>query len=223
MKPILKVFVALTFFFLTFPFFSRVTATSSSSSEGTASVDTPTSAPLSAFQDQELKDYNDNLMLTSQPYVTNSSGIIVFMSFSEDKLTIKLTGETGTTSTTIYVAEKGEPTSVIGTTSWIYNASSKILTIIVVHSSPEEVEVLWEVLGGDPSATLIALIQQNYYLVLGLIGLIPIIVGASMIIRVVKGKELLSINEMYAFVAILVTMVLAFIVIITIMNALIGG
>jgi len=50
--------------------------------------------------------------------------------FVRDELELKVTAETGKTSTTqVYVADKGEPTIVSGADSWSYNGSTKIVTL----------------------------------------------------------------------------------------------
>lgn len=59
------------------------------------------------------------------------------------KLTFKVNKTSGTSNTTIYHASLGDPHTVIGASSWSYNNVSKILSVIVAHSSEVEVAVLW--------------------------------------------------------------------------------
>jgi len=64
--------------------------------------------------------------------------------FDNEQLSFTLTGETGNTSTTnIYTHGTGRPTNVYGSTSWSYNSATDILTITVLHSSTQEITVLW--------------------------------------------------------------------------------
>ncbi len=91
---------------------------------------------------------------TSTPFRLNHYGkgyIISEATATTNKLTFKVVGETGTTSTTkVYVSDKGEPESVCvtnGTLTWSYNASTKTLTLKVSHSGPVEITVDWGILG----------------------------------------------------------------------------
>jgi hypothetical protein len=70
-------------------------------------------------------------------------------SYVNDVLSLTITASTGvTTVTKIYVGSTGEPKSVSGATSHSYDATSKVLTINVVHASPATVDVTWQ--NGSP-------------------------------------------------------------------------
>jgi len=63
-------------------------------------------------------------------------------------LKFKIIAPSGNTTTTkIYCGSKGEPIKVVGANSWSYDAVTKILTILITHSSAQNVEVYWPILG----------------------------------------------------------------------------
>lgn len=79
--------------------------------------------------DANISDYNDQIS-------------------SQNKLSFTLSYGSGQTSTTkVYVGDKGEPKTVNGTTSWSYNSSSNILTITALHSSSTTITVRWALPG----------------------------------------------------------------------------
>lgn len=83
--------------------------------------------------------------------VTNLASNITSLSYSSDKLTLTINAPSGTTSTTkVYCGDKGEPTAVYatnGTLTWSHNASTKILTLNVVHDGPANILVDWKIPG----------------------------------------------------------------------------
>jgi hypothetical protein len=82
---------------------------------------------------------------TSMNYivVTGLSYLISDVTYSSQILTIQVNGTSGTTSTTyVYLGNKGEPTTVTGA-SYTYNSGTKILTLTVTHSSSQEVVLYW--------------------------------------------------------------------------------
>jgi len=87
-----------------------------------------------------------------------------------------LTGETSTTK--IYVGDKGSPDSVTGESSWSYDEGTRILTINVIHASPAEVVIDWEAAirtsFGDAARTIISLFTIGY-----LIGVVRILTDDS--------------------------------------------
>lgn len=138
--------------------------------------------------------------------------------FIDNQLTLNVYAPTGNTSTTkIYCADKGEPISVKGATSWNYDSGTKILTANISHSSWGQLEIEWT----SSAMAAILLLRNNYYLVLGLLALVPIIAGASLIIGVVKGGTIDG-KEIYTLLSLIVTIAVIYIVIITMMNALVG-
>lgn len=86
--------------------------------------------------------------------------------FVEDRLNFTLYGESGTNSTTnIYVGNLGEPESVEvdGVETPIdYNVTSRILTVTVAHSSPEQVVIFWVVIPAQIANLL------NAFLIVGI-------------------------------------------------------
>jgi hypothetical protein len=90
------------------------------------------------------KDTPAKLVGISQPQQVN----LTEWTYSNDTLTIGLTANTGITSTTkVYCGDKGQPVKVSGALSWDYDNTTKILGIVVAHSSSETIEIRW--LTGD--------------------------------------------------------------------------
>lgn len=64
--------------------------------------------------------------------------------YESGKLTFTVSAPSGTTSTTkVYVDDKGKPKDVNGASNWFYENGSQVLTITVLHRSSETVEVFW--------------------------------------------------------------------------------
>jgi len=77
--------------------------------------------------------------------LTNLQANITSLSLDESKLTLIVDSPSGTTSTTkVYCGDKGEPTNVLGATTWTYNSTDKILTTTATHSSFIIVTVKWK-------------------------------------------------------------------------------
>lgn len=119
----------------------------------------------------ESKDYifalsNRNFDLTIN--VAGSGQVLIILTFSypkeafvlfsnaellsevleNEKLTLTINSPSGTTSTTlVYVGDKGNATEVWGATSWIYNASTKILTLNVLHNGLANILIDWRIPG----------------------------------------------------------------------------
>ena len=72
-------------------------------------------------------------------------------SSNSNKLTFTVSAPSGIISTTkIYCGDKGEPREVYssnGTLTWVYNSSTKILTLNVVHDGAANILVDWRILG----------------------------------------------------------------------------
>lgn len=76
--------------------------------------------------------------------LTNKEGNITSASYVPNKLTLTINSLSGTTSTTlIYVSDKGKPTSVSGATTWSYNNETKIATTNLLHTGSQEVLLYW--------------------------------------------------------------------------------
>ena len=83
--------------------------------------------------------------------LTNLQANIASLSFDGSKLTLFVHSPSGTTSTSkVYCGDKGEPPAVYATNgilSWSYNASTKMLTLNVVHEGPANILVDWRIPG----------------------------------------------------------------------------
>ena len=148
---------------------------------------------------------------------TNVNASVTSWSFSNN-LTFTVSAPSGSTSTTkVYVGDKGQPTSVSGATNWSYDEATKILTITVVHSSPATITVDWII----PPA-LIQTLRNNYYAVMTLISIAPIALVAALLVGLVKGKESLDPKAIFGVITLSTLIIIGYIILITIMNALLG-
>lgn len=78
----------------------------------------------------------------SDTYIIDGTEKITSISHTNRTLSFTVSAGSQKTSTTrIYTGSKGEPKSVKGASSWSY--ADRILTIYVVHSSDQQVEVKW--------------------------------------------------------------------------------
>jgi len=79
----------------------------------------------------------------TNPYPILTTNEITSSSYSNGKLTLTIRGA-GTSTTEVYVGDKGEPQSVSGATSWSYDDSTKILTILCNHAQQSmEIDAVW--------------------------------------------------------------------------------
>lgn len=74
-------------------------------------------------------------------------------------LGFRVTAASGTSTTKIWVGTRGEPSDVIGETSWSYDAGTKICTITRSHASSYDITVQWG--GGDSTAPTYSNIAHN--------------------------------------------------------------
>jgi hypothetical protein len=84
----------------------------------------------------------------TNPCIYETSNIDeITQTFSNNKFTLIISGQSGVTSTTkVYSSDKGEPKEVYvanGTLTWSYNTTTKILTLNVSHYSPTRIVVYW--------------------------------------------------------------------------------
>jgi len=102
-----------------------------------------------AFSSQDLDDLNNNYKNSNFPYVLNiTNGGITALSYSSERTGLTIESSYGTTSITKMNSScKREPLGVEGTTSWSYDNATKILTLIITHSSAQNVEVYWPISG----------------------------------------------------------------------------
>ena len=69
---------------------------------------------------------------------------ITYANLSADTLTFTVSTKSERTSTTkVYAGYKGRPTSVTGASSWSFDNTTKILTVISIHPSPATIIVEW--------------------------------------------------------------------------------
>lgn len=112
----------------------------------------------------ELKNFNHHIW-TPLPFPEIPSGNATFYmekiagesfqlirsTYSVNKLTLKVAGESGELSTLeIYCGNKGQPVAIYtvnGTLTWSYNASTAILTLKVTHASPTTILIYWRLPG----------------------------------------------------------------------------
>jgi len=88
--------------------------------------------------------FSPTITTTDLIAVTNLASNITALSYTSNQLTFTVSALSGATSTTqIYTADKGEPTSVSGASSWSYNSQTKILTLTAQHSSPVTITIDW--------------------------------------------------------------------------------
>jgi len=140
--------------------------------------------------------------------------------FTDNRLIFNLDG-TGTSTTQIYTGTMGEPITVEvngETVTKNFNPSTNILTITVTHASIEQVEINW--LAGP--LNILALLRGNYYLVFALISIAPIMITISLLLGAIKGKSL-NPKDITGILAVIITFVLAFIIVVAILNSFIGS
>jgi hypothetical protein len=75
--------------------------------------------------------------------VQNANMTITNFGFSSNILVYNLTRPYGTSTSEIYVKDKGNPKSVTGATNWNYNPITKIITITASHASTVTITIVW--------------------------------------------------------------------------------
>lgn len=112
--------------------------------------------------------YDTPIYPTEHYVLTNLQAKITSLSATSNQLTFTVSSPSGTTSTTkIYCGSLGKPRSVRGATTWEYNATTKILTVTVVHSSSTIITLKWKFSGdvnddGTVNATDLLLLGNAY-------------------------------------------------------------
>ena len=144
---------------------------------------------------------------------------IMSSSLTTNKLTFTISAPSGTTSTTkVYVGDKGEPTSVSGATSWSYDDTSKILSITRLHSSPATIEILfWP--SGVPS--VIVAFRTNIYITLGFLAMLPLLFGAILLVGVARGGKFES-SSILALLVLSVGLTIGIVIVYAILGGLVG-
>jgi len=69
--------------------------------------------------------------------------------FLNNILEFTVTRAAGSSVSTVYVNDLGEPSSVVGSESWSFDDDTAVLTINVDHASAQVVDVYWDILGED--------------------------------------------------------------------------
>ena len=104
------------------------------------------------------------LIMHNRPQQVN----IVTWSYSNNRLVFQINASAGTTTTTkVYVGDKGQPRSVSGASSWNYDSESAILTIVALHSDPVTITVGWRLQGdidgdGRVDASDLSLLREAF-------------------------------------------------------------
>ena len=87
-----------------------------------------------------------------------------------------------TTSTTkIYVGNRGKPTNVTGCSSWSYNVNTKILSVDAVHNSPTDIGVEWK--AGNPLDDDVVqdYINRTYPPIVDMMGVVLLVLSGTLI------------------------------------------
>ena len=104
-------------------------------------------------QNGKYKAYSNPIFLKPTiPYIKETTHPLDLEArYSDNKLMMTVSAPTGQKSTTkVYVGDKGEPTQVYtinGNLTWSYNASTRILTLNVLHTGSANILVDWRILG----------------------------------------------------------------------------
>lgn len=132
--------------------------------------------------------FNPNLVFTGMVWNGKTHGALGFYASTGANMTVTKIGAdeidytvnapTSTTSTTkIFVGDKGKPTNVAGCSSWSYNKNLKTVSIDVEHHSPAYIVVEWH------RDIVQEYITKTYLPIIGMIS----IVALAMIITVILG------------------------------------
>jgi len=146
---------------------------------------------------------------TSTPFRINhlgvENGMIYAVSWDSNLLSYKIVAPSGVTTTTkIYVGDRGEPVTVSGAT-YSYDGASKILTLTVTHSSSQQVTVDWSTDLTPP--IIFTFFFSQVFLAIGLLSLSTIIFTVSFIIMLVR--RLLTV-EMAVFLVVSIILITVF-------------
>lgn len=166
-----------------------------------------------------IRFYNlrmDGDSISTWSIYVDSANVTINDFFKDNKLAFTVTAPTWTVSTTqVYCGDYGKPASVTGALSWSYNFATNIVTVNILHFSSQQIELEWVL----PPA-LVSAIRNNFAVAFSLISLIPIICASTIIIALVKGRENLDENAIYGFTGIVIVLILSYIILIQIINAL---
>lgn len=167
-----------------------------------------------------IRFYNlrmDGDSLSTWTIRVDSANVTVTNLFKDSELDFTVSAPTWTTSTTqIDCGDYGKPYSVSGATSWTYNYASNIATVTVFHMSSRAVTLRWVL-----PTTFVTTIRNNYFLAFSLISLVPIVIASMIVIGIIKGRENLDMKELLGLYAFIIAMIIGFVILIYIMNALI--
>jgi len=165
---------------------------------------------------------NNYWRFNNYKFQVQNGNLTITKFFTDNQLIFNVTAPSATTTTTrIYCGNQGKPATVTGATSWSYNDLTNILTVNILHSSPQQIIVEW--VGTPEFRAVLRYLRGNYYLVFLLLSVVPMVYAVSIILKMIKAKDSLKLQDIYAMVAIAITIIIGYIVIWNIMNAIIGG
>ncbi len=164
----------------------------------------------------KVKTFGSELLSTIGLSVQNANLTVLSLgenAFNTPIIKFTVTAGTGVESITrIYCGSLGKPTSVTGTSSWSYDDGSKVVTIRVVHHSPETVTVKLAYISRKVS-------NLSLYSTIGsMLGLTCVVLAAVLIIRTMQEEMGPGVAAFAVFF--ILTAVLAGVVLPVIMNAL---
>lgn len=132
-------------------------------------------------------------------------------------LTYTAYAPTSAVSTTkIYVGTKGQPKSISGATSWVYDSGTKIITLSVTHSSPATIQAIWSAV---PEPLRFAFVG-NMWVAMMMLAMIPLIIGAVLILGAVKGGTTISTPAIMGLVGVSIMLFIATIIISIMLSSL---
>ena len=139
--------------------------------------------------------FNPNLVFTGLVWNVKTHGALGFDASTGANMTITKIGAdeidytvnapTSTTSTTkIFVGEKGKPTNVAGCSSWSYNKNLKTVSVDVEHNSPAYIVVEWH------RDIVQEYINRTYLPIIGMISIVVLAMITTVILGAMGGTPI---------------------------------
>ena len=138
----------------------------------------------------------------------SSNAELNITSITADRLDFWVNASTGETSTsTFYITGYGKPETVTGSGvwNWSYDKATRIVTVQVLHSSPTTGSIQWT---GHWSQW-----RDSMYEQLSLLGLIPIVMAAGLVITALMGFSGLDAEQVGSLVVVTIIIATSFLVI----------
>jgi len=138
----------------------------------------------------------------------SSNAELNITSITADQMDCWVNATAGATSTTtFYITGYGKPESVTGGNvwNWSWNSATRILTVQVLHTSPATFSVQWT---GHWSQW-----RDSMYEQLSLLGLIPIVMAAGLVITALMGFSGLDAEQVGSLVVVTIIIATSFLVI----------